>query len=810
MSESFAPQPVMNHSMTVTLVQDCFAQKNLPCRLVPIEDNPWVQQLPKSLKDPVGADIVDIPGSVANIQVDFWGEGRPHRATARALGEAGPVTVLRSRLERKGSGQLAAESVDLLVTGCEVSLWAGEQFAADLRTCFQKLVVKTASANKILGMFGQQFPMAQTGQEIGESWDLQDCIVLIVSQSGGTFAPLALSNLLQTVTPHIFAVTSEWDTPIGRQLRQLKGMQGRVFSTEIGLRPAEPCSLSVVATHQMLTQILIYVASKIVSDRKLSMAAGSKIKRMDLAELEKNNRLNIRALRSIVGREEDHHIARELRAQGRQWAQHVLEVPRAWMLSALYIFITVVYGSAPMTSCTQASMRGFSLEKELIYLAKILDAAIYAFLPQIMILFIRLVQQRPLLHRMTTRTVVIGDVPWVAQSAEAFLSKLMACTYSATGLAVFSANPADHLVHDPSGGAWDTSCLRSVCMAVNQASSIQSLGATCESITIGHNPHRLPLSANAVFLKDARPPFLCEHLLARHSSQREGGSAVSILGAFQNLAADSMQDGEDVQRMLDHRRKRMIKQALEKQCQAESEEKVQAVADSLEVDEDGYVKFEECWRGVQLLHQDVCKKAIKSIFRRLESGCGGVSRSDCKLIFSLQKSSVKSLEDFELLQLQAMNDTVDACVVLESTKVFESWENVFGERLLQQTSTVAQNFQLARTQYISMQLYEGRIASLQRAVAFFVLFHEMATTVVNFWSFVSFGLLSYRIDRTQSIMRVATTASPVSGADVRHKMIELRVQEKLARMKVLLRTGIFNWRRRKWLQQQLSTPDVMV
>ena len=44
----------------------------------------------------------------------------------------------------------------------------------------------------------------------------------------------------------------------------------------------------------------IYVASKIVSDRKLSMAAGSKIKRMDLAELEKNNRLNIRALRSIV------------------------------------------------------------------------------------------------------------------------------------------------------------------------------------------------------------------------------------------------------------------------------------------------------------------------------------------------------------------------------------------------------------------------------------------------------------------------------------------------------------------------------
>ncbi|CAE7836736.1 unnamed protein product, partial [Symbiodinium necroappetens] len=127
-SGSFAPQPVMNHSMTITLVQDCFSQKSLACRLVPIEENPLVQQLPKSVQDPVGADITDIPDAVANIQVDFWAEGRPTRATARALGE-----VLLSRLQRKSCGQLPATSVDVLVTGCEVSLWVGEQFAADLR-----------------------------------------------------------------------------------------------------------------------------------------------------------------------------------------------------------------------------------------------------------------------------------------------------------------------------------------------------------------------------------------------------------------------------------------------------------------------------------------------------------------------------------------------------------------------------------------------------------------------------------------------------------------------------------------------------
>lgn len=815
-SGSFAPQPVMNHSMTITLVQDCFSQKSLACRLVPIEENPLVQQLPKAVQDPVGADIADIPDAVANIQVDFWGEGRPTRATARALGE-----VLLSRLQRKSCGQLPATSVDILVTGCEVSLWVGEQFAADLRTCFHKLVVKSASANKILGLFGQQFPMPQTGHEIGEGWDLKDSIVLIVSHSGGTFAPLAISNLMQSMTSNIFAVTSEWDTQIGKQLRQLNDLRGRVFSTEIGLRPAEPCSLSVAATHQMLTQILIYVASKIVANRELSIAAGSKIKRIDLAELEKNNRLNVQALRAIAGSAEHHNLANELRVLGRHWAQHVLEIPRAWMLSALYIFITVVYGSAPMTSATKAGMQGRFFEEELIYLAKLLDAAIYVFLPQIMIFLIRLMQQRPLLHRMTTRTVVIGDVPWVAQTAESFLSKLMACTYSATGLIVFSANPADHMVHRmthrvvrgtllavgrPDGRLTALSTAeQSVCMAVSQASSIQSLGATCESVTIGHNPHSLPLTARAVFLEDARPRYLCEHLLSHHQTKLQGGSAVSILGAFQNLAAEDAQEPAEVQHTLDHRRTRIIQQALDRQTQVEEKEQAQAVVDSLEVDEDGYVKFEECWRGFQLLRQDVCQKAVRTIFQRLESGCGGVSRADCKLIFNMQKSSLRSLVDFEQMQLRATaGPGEDTEFESECTKVYESLESVYGKSLLDHTASVAESLELAKTQNISMQLYESRIASLQRAVAFFVIFHEMAAAIADFWSFVSFGYLGYRIDRTQSIMRVATTASPVSGADVRHMLIELRVQGRLARMKVLLRTAIRNWRRRKSLRMRFE------
>ena len=74
-----------------------------------------------------------------------------------------------------------------------------------------------------------------------------------------------------------------------------------------------------------------------------------------------------------------------------------------------------------------------------------------------------------------------------------------------------------------------------------QASSIQSLGGTCESLTIGHNPFKLPLSAHAVFLPNgARKNFLCEEALKRGrleagKGQTGGESSMSLLGEFANL-----------------------------------------------------------------------------------------------------------------------------------------------------------------------------------------------------------------------------------------------------------------------------------
>jgi hypothetical protein len=86
---------------------------------------------------------------------------------------------------------------------------------------------------------------------------------------------------------------------------------------------------------------------------------------------------------------------------------------------------------------------------------------------------------------------------------------------------------------------------------------------------------------------------------------------------------------------------------------------------------------------------------------------------------------------------------------------------------------------MERSQHLCQELYETRIASMQRFVAMVVMFHHIGKRVQDFFSTISFGLWGYRMDRTHSIMRIATTASPVSGADVRQRMAHLRLLKKV-------------------------------
>ena len=69
-------------------------------------------------------------------------------------------------------------------------------------------------------------------------------------------------------------------------------------------------------------------------------------------------------------------------------------------------------------------------------------------------------------------------------------------------------------------------------------------------------------------------------------------------------------------------------------------------------------------------------------------------------------------------------------------------EEYFGQRMMESSagSEGVTPMKLVEQQTLSMRLYESRIASLQRAVAFFVMFHQMGKDVqVIECEFLSFG-----------------------------------------------------------------------
>jgi len=748
-------------------------------RMTRLEGNSLIKPLLVESDDLVLSDIQDIPKILRNLQEDW--RNRPqgpvslNRLTAWNL-----ARCLKKRLQRHADGRTkSVDSCDILVTGCEVSLWLAEQFASDLQKAFPSLKIKSISSNKILGLFGQDIPVPTIGFPYSaKTCDFNDSVVIIVSHSGGTFAPLATSNLLQSSTRSIFVVASEWDTQIGKQLRGMKTsgqFESRIFSTDVGVRPAEPCSVSVAATQQLLTQIFMHISLVILENAHYRKLTGAIVTEDDLKELERCNQMNIEALEQIVGckangEKIDTVTERELRIAGDVWADHVLEGVKGWIISFVYIVGTVTAGypliTGVATACGLVVTWAF-------YITRFFDALIYVFIPQISITLIRLVQGRNLKHRMTGRTVVIGDVPWVAQSADAFLSKIFACSYSAAGINVLSANPSDHLVHRhthrvvrgalllvgrPDGRLSAlTSAEATTCLSLNQASSIQSFGGTCESMTIGHTPFKLPLSKGAIFLQRHRPLYLCEKLVLEREGEKnlDGKSPGSLLGVYSNLADES---AEISVHSLTHRNSVSLLTGAAVKAKNKSHN-LRAVFDEIDVNGDGGLCLTEFIAAYMKVDQSLSEAQITKLFRDAdEDNSGELDYDEFVKVMTLPETQMLGI-------LQSSSRNEEGLMMVEPSN-----EEYFGQRMRRSAPTKVKSYTLVESQDLSMKLYEARIASLQRFVAMTVLFHQMGKRAQLFWRRVSFGYLGYRMDRTHSIMRIATTASPVSGAEVRMQM----------------------------------------
>jgi len=161
-------------------------------------------------------------------------------------------------------------------------------------------------------------------------------------------------------------------------------LHSRVFSTEVGIRPAEPCSLSVVATHQLLTNLFEYIAVIIMSDPRFRRATNCKLSEYDLQILEKCNKMNIDALEEIVGVSRcgdlllnNYGTNFELRRTGNLWADHILENAKAYIMSFIYIFATVLSGFPFFYAVAHGA--GLTTSNKCIYLGKYTMLVIFVF-----------------------------------------------------------------------------------------------------------------------------------------------------------------------------------------------------------------------------------------------------------------------------------------------------------------------------------------------------------------------------------------------------------------------------------------------
>jgi hypothetical protein len=221
---------------------------------------------------------------------------------------------------------------------------------------------------------------------------------------------------------------------------------------------------------------------------------------------------------------------------------------------------------------------------------------------------------------------------------------------------------------------------------------------------------------------------------------------------------------------------------------------LRAIFDSVDVDGGGSIDFDEFTQVFRKAGGDLTNEELRKIFDDADADGGG------------------TLDFFEFEKIMAM-DMLDVLKKLGSVgeqdnhglaNVEPSTEEYLGHSLRSSAPQGADAYKLVETQYTSMKLYETRVASMQRFVSFCVMFHELGLQVQDWWSAVSFGILAYRMDRTHSIMRIATTASPISGAEVRDRMQFIAAKSSFHRIMETFRISVRNHQTKMEWMDKLS------
>jgi len=462
-------------------------------RLVPLLRNPLVQPLPvltgAARNDPVGADIEALPAVLARVRDEWAQPDSRNRQSATAFA--------RALLEKMAAGGERG-SVDLLVVGCETSLWLAEAWCADLARAMPAVQAQAVSANKVVHLLGTDsgetsvsgFPLSRSALR------LRDAVVLVVSQSGQTFPVLHAARLLRhALGDRVWGITGEYDSKLAlvveQELTAESVWRSRIFSNFSGWRPAEPTTVAAAAAHATLTELLLFMLHAYTVELPAEQAGrllGLRLARADvrcLAELRDGSTL--KALPAICHRADGESVVglsasqatrrvlldwtagalpgvhENLVAAGQEWATRVTEGWHATVFAALYVFGTILFQFAPCNVISTAIViNGDSCGAPFYHMCqrngrccaigfslRLMDVVIYIWIGWVSLLVRRRLHggKGAVFARRGKRTLVIADVPWVHQSLESYVSKLFALAYGDNGLDVHGAAPTDSFVH---------------------------------------------------------------------------------------------------------------------------------------------------------------------------------------------------------------------------------------------------------------------------------------------------------------------------------------------------------------------------
>ena len=489
-------------------------------RWIPFQNNPYILPPKPIAKDPVEQDIKDIPSVLADIASSWQDPSSFNRQSADYLAER---LIEKAKIWEQRQPAIAftapesmapyEQSLDLLITGVESSLWIGEQFGKDLNTLFPGLRIETISANQVL----------RKAQEGFSGLPLDDAsIVLAISHSGQTFPTLQATSAFEELRQQgdigeLFVMTGELCSLMGSAIAQYyypdSTFSRRIFVNGSGRRSAEPMTVVACATHSTLTELLVYLANRLqqrFANQREPFGMTLTVDNLLILNRMKNDFPKQTAV-AISGTTPDgkpikSRIYESLVRSGRKWALPIIETPIAWAIHALYILITVGLNAPLLQTLFLWLVASANLPDLLLLLpiVRLVDVLIYIFGIWLWTVGLRYFQGRPLLARIGKRSLIIGDVRWVHQLLKAYVSKLFSLSYGIASLDVHSANPQDHMLHQyghrvvrgtlvflgiPDGRRHPMrkEDERAVIMTGSQAIGVQNARAGAEIVAISHS-----------------------------------------------------------------------------------------------------------------------------------------------------------------------------------------------------------------------------------------------------------------------------------------------------------------------------------